>query len=173
MKPATMRPEPRCSAPSCRRNGAQAGGRGAPAEAGRWLAPSPTRPDPGSARPTAFPHRTHPRVRRAARCRSAVWSSAVRIPISHRARRPGRRPVRVARIACVGNADLLCQVRARHPEAVIALQVDSHVGLRRHVARRALRAGASRKMMVMFPCEPGDDDWRTMSCYAHVGFDRL
>ena len=52
-------------------------------------------------------------------------------------------------VARIGRADLHREVRPRHAEAVVGPRVDHHVILRGHVAARALRAGAARRMVVM------------------------
>lgn len=31
------------------------------------------------------------------------------------------------------------------------------------------RMDGSGEVTAVFPCEPGTNDWRTMSCYAHMG----
>ena len=48
----------------------------------------------------------------------------------------------MALVAGVRHADCFGQVRPRHPETVVAPFMDDHVGLGRHVAVHALRAGA-------------------------------
>ena len=76
----------------------------------------------------------------------------LRKPRRDRLRRPVRGLIRVALGAGVGDANRHRQVRTRHPEAVIAPQVYTHVGLRRHVAVDALRAGAIL-LVVMVLCD--------------------
>ena len=58
-------------------------------------------------------------------------------------------PVGVALRACVRRADRCRQIGPRNAKAVIAPPIHDHVGLRRHVAVDALRAGAARLVVVM------------------------
>ncbi len=70
-------------------------------------------------------------------------------PVGDGPRRPVRLAVRVAGVAGVRSSQLFGQVRARNAHRVVVARIDHHVGRRRHVAGRALRAAGSRRVVVM------------------------
>ena len=124
--------------------------RGVAAAAGQRAGPRDRRAasGPRSARRAGSRRRRRRSGRRAAPCHSAA---VVCRPLGNHSatvlRGPVRRPGRCGTGAGVRRSDGHRQVGPRHAEAVIAPLVDDHVGLRRHVAVDALRAGAARLVM--------------------------